>query len=75
MSGGAQGTPQTIGQVIARMEEIAAQMRRPDVPLEELRRLAAELARLGEEQARIARESGAPGASRTDVDVDVDVDV
>ena len=57
------------------MEEIAAQMRRPDVPLEELRRLAAELARLGEEQARIARESGAPRASRTDVDVDVDVDV
>jgi len=59
----------------ARMEEIAAQMRRPDVPLEELRRLAAELARLGEEQARIARENGAPRASRTDVDMDVDVDV
>lgn len=62
-----------LAQVSARMAAIVAQMRRPETPPEELRRLAEELGRLGEEQARAVGEAG--GTATSDVNLDLDVDL
>jgi hypothetical protein len=45
--------------VNGRVHEIAGQMQQPDLPSDERQRLAAELARLGEQQAALAREMAA----------------
>jgi hypothetical protein len=65
--GSQQGLANRLAEVSARIEAIAAQMRRPDVTPEELQELAAEMARLGEEQARIAGEAAGPRSSTTEL--------
>jgi hypothetical protein len=46
-----------LAELSRRIQEVAARMRQPDLPPEELQRLAAEVAQLGEQQARLVQEA------------------
>ena len=62
-----------MAEINARMVAAAEQMRQPEGSLEQRQRLAAELARLAEEQARLIRDMGARAAAGVHAEGDVEV--